>query len=329
MTSATLGQPTTIPGPSSYASGVAREGPSQSTIPAMFEAEASWKWTMISWFAAVHVLTLVALPMISVRNVMIAAVLWFVTGCLGITAGFHRLFAHRSFKTSRGMQWFFAFCGSLAFQGGVLEWVARHRMHHSFTDTDDDPHNARRGFWHSHLLWLFAGNEKFDSPARHRTFARDIYRDPVLRVLSSTWTLAALQIALLFTLAGWLGWDAALWGVFVRICVGYHCTWLVNSATHKWGYRTYETNEDSRNCWWVALLTFGEGWHNNHHADDRACRAGRKPWEIDLTYGVIKLFEKVGLVWDVIPPREERTHPCPSLGGMPRQERTAGTQAEV
>jgi stearoyl-CoA desaturase (delta-9 desaturase) len=118
--------------------------------------------------------------------------------------------------------------------------------------------------------------------------------------------LAAIQLALLLGLGFGLGWDAALWGVFVRLCVGYHFTWLINSATHKWGYRNYETNEDSRNCWWVALVTFGEGWHNNHHADDRACRAGRKPWELDVTFWVIKVLEKLGLVWDVVPPREDR-----------------------
>jgi stearoyl-CoA desaturase (delta-9 desaturase) len=260
---------------------------------------------LIAWFAAVHILTIVALPFASLQNLAVAGVLWVVTGCLGITMGFHRLLSHRSFKTSRPFAWFLALCGSLAFQGGVLEWVARHRMHHAFTDSDDDPHNARRGFWHSHITWLFAGVEKFDSPDRHRVFARDIYRDPVMRFLSNTWTLAALQAILLLGLTVTLGWDAALWGVFVRICAGYHCTWLVNSATHKWGYRSYETKEDSRNCWWVAILTFGEGWHNNHHADDRACSAGRRFWEIDPTYLAIRALAVVGLVWDIVPPKSQ------------------------
>lgn len=272
---------------------------------APFVKDLPWKWTLISWFAAVHLLTLVALPYASWRNLGIALVLWFVSGCFGITMGFHRLLSHRSFKTSRPMTYFLALCGSLAFQGGSLEWVARHRMHHSFTDTDDDPHNARRGFWYSHFFWLFAAQEKFDSPARHKAFARDIYRDPFLRYLSSSWSLGVLQFLLLVGLGLSFGWDAALWGVFVRICFGYHCTWLVNSATHKWGYRSFETNEDSRNCWWVAVLSFGEGWHNNHHAQHRVCRAGRKIWEFDITYLIIRAFAAVGLVWDVVEPASQ------------------------
>jgi stearoyl-CoA desaturase (delta-9 desaturase) len=272
-----------------------------------FVADLPWKWTLIGWFGAVHILTLVALPFASWQNVGIALVLWFISGCLGITMGFHRLLSHRSFKTSRPMTWFLALCGSLAFQGGSLEWVARHRMHHSFTDTDDDPHNARRGFWYSHFMWLFAAQEKFDSPARHKAFARDIYRDPFLRYLSSSWSLGFLQFFLLVGLAFVFGWDAALWGVFVRICFGYHCTWLVNSATHKWGYRTFETNEDSRNCWWVAILSFGEGWHNNHHAQHRVCRAGRKFWEFDITYVLIRALAAVGLVWDVVEPDSQES----------------------
>ena len=314
MNSATLESQTTVSLPSATVTNtLPARSPSANRLPAQsFEVATSWKWTIALWLFAVHALALVALPMASATNVLLALGLWFVTGCLGVTIGFHRLFSHRSFRTSRLLGWFFALCGSLAFQGGVLEWVARHRMHHAYTDTDNDPHNARRGFWHSHILWLFAGLEKFDSPERHRTFARDIYRDPVLRIMSSTWTLAAMQIALLLTLALTMGWDAALWGVFVRLCAGYHCTWLVNSATHKWGYRNYETQEDSRNCWWVALVTFGEGWHNNHHADDRACRAGRKPWEFDLTYVVIRSLAAVGLVGGIVPPREERGSADPS-----------------
>lgn len=254
------------------------------------------------WFLLVHFFALVALPFFTWQNLLICLALNVVAGCLGITLGFHRLFSHRSFKTYRPIGWFLALCGTLAFQGGLLGWVARHRMHHAMTDTDGDPHNARRGFWYSHIGWLLRFDPKFDDDQKLKAFARDIDRDPVLRFLSQTWVVAAVQIALLSAFIATMGIGTALWAVFMRLFIGYHSTWLVNSAAHKFGYRTYETNEDSKNCWWVAVLTFGEGWHNNHHHDQKAARAGRKAWELDPTYAIIRTLQALRLVWDVQQP---------------------------
>lgn len=298
-------QMTTLSVPSSAAAAPATERTASNEL--VSEAPVTWKWTLIGWFVAVHLLTLAALPFISWTNVVLMLVMWFITGCLGITLGFHRLYSHRSFKTPKTVGWFFALCGTLAFQGGLVEWVARHRMHHAFTETDDDPHNARRGFWYSHMMWLFNTSEKFDSPTRHVSFARDIHRDPVLRFLSNKWTVSFAQIALLLGLGFTMGWSAALWGVFVRLCIGYHCTWFVNSAAHKWGTRRFETSEDSRNSLWVALVTFGEGWHNNHHADQRSCRAGRTWKEFDLTYVIIKGLSFFGLTSDLVAPQPDES----------------------
>lgn len=259
------------------------------------------------WFLLVHLFALLALPFFTWQNLFICLALNVVAGCFGITLGFHRLFSHRSFKTFRPIGWFLALCGTLAFQGGLLGWVARHRMHHAMTDTEGDPHNARRGFWYSHIGWLVRFDPKFDDDQKLKAFARDIDRDPVLRFLSQTWVVAAVQFLVLSAFIATMGIGTALWAVFMRLFIGYHSTWLVNSAAHKFGYRTYETDEDSKNSWWVAALTFGEGWHNNHHYDQKAARAGRKAWELDPTYAVIRVLQSLGLVWDVQQPTEARS----------------------
>jgi fatty-acid desaturase len=293
-------------------SGIKRQQESQKDL-----AEPNYLYC--GWFALVHLFALLAVPFFTWQNLFIALALFAVTGCFGITLGFHRLFSHRSFKTYRPVAWFLALCGTLAFQGGILGWVARHRMHHAMTDTDEDPHNARRGFWYSHIGWLLRFDPKFDEDRKLKAYARDIDRDPVLRFLSQTWVVAAVQIVLLIAFLATMGIGTALWAVFMRLFIGYHSTWLVNSAAHKFGYRTYVTDEDSKNCWWVALLTFGEGWHNNHHYDQKAARAGRKPWEFDPTYGIIKMMQSVGLAWDVHQPIDARAQNSTSQPQMAAQ----------
>jgi stearoyl-CoA desaturase (delta-9 desaturase) len=254
-----------------------------------------WDWTTIVYMGILHLLAMLAfLPgNFSWQAVGLALVLHWITGGLGITLGFHRLLTHRSFETPKWLEYFFALCGTLACQGGVVKWVGLHRIHHKHSDTSSDPHDSNAGFWWSHMDWML-----HDIPAD-----RDIPRytqdldDPVYRFLNNAFI--PLQIILGLLLYWWGGWSFVIWGVFARLVIVFHCTWFVNSATHMFGYRTFDSNDASRNCWWVALVTYGEGWHNNHHAYQYSARHGLKWWEIDLTWMTIRLLQIVGLAKNV------------------------------
>jgi len=219
---------------------------------------------------------------------------------LGITLGYHRLLTHRSFQVPKWLEYLFTLCGSLALQGGSIKWVATHRIHHAFADRPQDPHSPTRGFWWAHVFWLFAYDEVLDDPTKYRRYAADLVRDPVHRFINRTDVLQQIVLgALLFVLGGW---PFVVWGTFVRIVFVYHATWLVNSAAHVWGYRRYETGEGSRNNWWVAL-TYGEGWHNNHHAYPFSAAHGLRWWELDVTYLTIRLLAWVKLAKGIRLPR--------------------------
>lgn len=261
---------------------------------------------VVAWFAVLHAVALVApFYFFSWGAVAAGAALYVVCGLFGITLGYHRLLAHRSFKTPRWVERTLATCGVLAMQKSPLDWVAHHRMHHAGVDGDHDPHDARRGFWYSHIGWMILKESKEKDPRTMRKFARDIVADPYLDALSSL----PLQIGMQVALAGLLffagGIDYVVFGIFVRLAVLYHATWLVNSAAHKWGYRSFDSPDRSRNCWWVALIIFGEGWHNNHHARQDVARAGLRWWEIDMTFAVLRVLERLGLAWDIRSPERK------------------------
>jgi stearoyl-CoA desaturase (delta-9 desaturase) len=221
----------------------------------------------------------------------VAAFLYVAAG-FGVTMGYHRLLTHRSFRTPKFVEYFLALLGSLANQGGPIQWVAVHRIHHKHSDADGDPHSPRDGLWWAHMLWWIPYVPSIDDPARYQRFVPDLNRDPVHRVLQRYHALVPLVVGgVLYGLGqicGGLGLSWVVWGIFVRTTVLYHCTWLVNSATHIWGYRTYRTRDDSTNLWWVALLSLGEGWHNNHHAFPRSARHGLRWWEVDPTWWGIR-----------------------------------------
>lgn len=221
---------------------------------------------------------------------------------------YHRLLAHRSFKTSRWIKYSLAFLGVLAFQRGPVWWVATHRLHHSQVDTELDPHTPAVSFIWSHILWAFFKHPQLDESIEtvHR-LSRDLAEDPGMQLLEKYYAVINLGfLVFLFALGYWmggykLGLSLLVWSGFLRLVVALHATWFVNSAAHIWGYRSYKTEDTSRNNWWVALLTFGEGWHNNHHADQRAARNGHRWFEIDVTYYVICLMHRMGWVQDVVP----------------------------
>lgn len=241
----------------------------------------------------------------------------------GITIGYHRLLTHRSFKTHPWVEHTLSVLGICCLEDSPARWVAIHRIHHVHSDERHDPHSPLVTFFWSHFGWLMVHNRDAQSIDAIATYAKDILRDPFyMRIEKRPWMLMWIGLAQVpvFFLAGaaigWIGWgsDAALplgaslvvWGVFVRIVAVWHITWSVNSLSHLFGYRNYETGEDSRNNWLVALLTVGEGWHNNHHEDPSSASLQHRWWEIDVSYYEIRLLEALGLAWDVVTPRHVR-----------------------
>lgn len=262
-------------------------------------------WLVILVMSGLHVGALFAFvpSLFSGTAVALALILHWITGGLGITLGWHRLLSHRSFQVPQWLEYVFAFCGSLAMEGGVIWWVGLHRHHHLYSDQDIDHHDSGKGFWWSHMGWML-----YEVPAEADVprFTKDLANDPVYRFLDKHFFW--LQVALGLALYALGGWSFVVWGIFVRLVVVYHCTWFVNSATHKFGYRTYQSGDRSTNCWWVALLTYGEGWHNNHHAFQFSARHGLRWWEIDLTWMTIWLLQRVGLATQVkLPDAQQQT----------------------
>jgi sn-1 stearoyl-lipid 9-desaturase len=253
-------------------------------------------WTMIIALIIFHVGAICAfLPgLFSWQAVGVAVLLHWITGGLGITLGWHRLLSHRSFQVPKWLEYFFAFCGTLALQGGIIWWVGLHRHHHLHSDEDVDHHDSKKGFLWSHVRWMC-----FDVPAESDIprFTKDIADDPFYQFLNNYFF--PLQVVLGVALYAIGGWPFVFWGVFARLVIVYHCTWLVNSATHKFGYRNFETTDNSTNCWWVAITTYGEGWHNNHHAYQYSARHGMKWWEIDITWMTIQVLQLLGLATKV------------------------------
>jgi stearoyl-CoA desaturase (delta-9 desaturase) len=212
----------------------------------------------------------------------------------GITAGFHRYFSHRSFKTGRVMQFLLALLGGLSTQKGVLWWAAHHRNHHKFSDEPEDVHSPRqRGFFWSHMGWILV--KKHD--VVHWDRIPDLAKYPELRFLTryDMWITAAFAVLLYVVGGAW----ALVWGYFVSTTLLWHGTFTINSFSHIIGRRRYETTDDSKNNWLLALLTMGEGWHNNHHYYQRSVRQGFYWWEIDLTYYVLVAMSWIGLVSDL------------------------------
>lgn len=217
----------------------------------------------------------------------------------GITAGFHRYFSHRSFKTSRPVQFLFALLGTLSSQKGVLWWAAHHRTHHKLSDQPGDLHSVRQsGFFWSHVGWILAP----DNDATDWKRIRDFAKYPELRFLNRFWMLVVIAFAVGLYLVG--GAWALVWGFFVSTVLLWHGTFTINSLAHLVGRRRYETTDDSRNSAVLALLTMGEGWHNNHHYYQRSARQGFFWWEIDVSYYLLEMMSWLGLVWDLhAPPR--------------------------
>jgi stearoyl-CoA desaturase (delta-9 desaturase) len=252
-------------------------------------------------------------------DLLVFALLYVATG-LGVTVGFHRHFTHRSFRTTRPVRAALAVLGSAALEGPVTAWVADHRKHHAFSDKPGDPHSPHvehggglrgtlRGLFHAHVGWLFLHTDR----GSKRRYAPDLLADPVVRAVDRTYVVWAVGgIGAAFGL-GWLiggslttALTGLLWGGAVRILVLHHVTFSINSLCHVFGRRTFPTKDESRNLAWLSVLSFGEAWHNNHHAFPTSAAHGMRRWQLDPSAAVIRGLERVGLAWDVVRVDERR-----------------------
>lgn len=244
---------------------------------------------------------------------LVAALLMYVTGGLGITLCYHRALTHRGLRLRKPLEYVLAIFGTLALQGDPIRWVATHRKHHAHSDAQGDPHGRNVGFRWAHVRWLYRHNDAMPTEEELRRFAPDLFAQPFYRVLRYVHGPLQLLLAAVLFAAG--GWSWVVWGVFVRLVVSYHATWLVNSAAHSSGYRTYRTRDLSTNCWWVALISWGEGWHNNHHAFPYSARHGLRWFEIDPTWWSVKLLAVLRLADRIkVPPAKVLRQPTPELG---------------
>jgi fatty-acid desaturase len=263
-------------------------------------------WPTVAWLTLLHIGALAAPWTFTWQACVAMLILHWFNGCIGITLGFHRLLTHSSFQTYRPIRYALAFIGGLAGEGSAIDWVANHRKHHACSDQEGDPHSPRDGAWWSHMFWLAYVLQGEARDKHVRRWAPDLAKDPVMNwigamFLPSHFVLGAILMGIGYAIGGMpMAWSFLVYGVFLRLVLVLHATWLVNSASHMWGYKNYETTDDSRNNWWVALITYGEGWHNNHHAYPRMAPHGHKWWEIDVTYMTIRLMKMLGLAWNVV-----------------------------
>jgi fatty-acid desaturase len=270
-------------------------------------------WQSVTAFSVFHLGAIAALFFFTWPAFFCALGLYWVSLSLGIGMGYHRLLTHRSYKPPKWIEYFLAVCGTLALEGGPMFWVATHRVHHQYSDKHGDPHTPLDGKWWSHIVWMLVGDSTHCNIAQCSRYAPDICKDRFLVWLSNYhWAPLAIVGGLLLAFGGL---PFLLWGVFFRVTLGLHATWMVNSLTHFWGSRRYATRDGSRNNLLVALLSFGEGWHNNHHAYPTSARHGLAWYEIDMSWMGIRFLQLVGLAksvrraslqWKFQPPPSER-----------------------
>lgn len=244
---------------------------------------------------------------------VVVALLMYVSGGLGITLCYHRALTHRGLRLRKPLEYVLAIFGTLALQGDPIRWVATHRKHHAHSDMQGDPHGRNVGFRWAHVRWLYKQNDAMPTEEELRRYAPDLWAQRFYRGLR--YVHGPLQLLLAGLLFAGGGWSWVIWGVFVRLVVSYHSTWLVNSAAHSLGYRTYRTQDLSTNCWWVALISWGEGWHNNHHAFPYSARHGLRWFEFDPTWWGVKVLALLTLADRIkVPPARALQQRAPESG---------------
>ncbi len=279
-------------------------------------------WAYFIGIPAIHILSLLALSpwFFSWSGVFLIIFGHYLFGLFGVTLGYHRLLAHKGFTCPKWFEYTLATLGICCLQDSPARWVAIHRKHHQYSDEQPDPHTPLVNFLWSHIGWLMFENRELSKMQFYEHYCRDLLRERYYFWLemSHGWVVIYLVHAALYVIAGIaVGWTSSgdywkgvqlgmswlVWGVFVRTIAVWHVTWAVNSLTHVWGYRNYETGDSSRNNWLVGLLSHGEGWHNNHHAEQRAAAHGHRWWEFDMTYQIVRFLELIGIAKNVVRPK--------------------------
>ena len=249
-------------------------------------------WRDLFIITSFHLLLIPAIFMFSWQNLAVMLVGNWIVGSLGVGLGYHRLITHRSFQAPKWLEYTLTIFASMALQNEAFKWVATHRMHHQFCETDKDPHTTRQGFWHAHIGWIFKGTAQDHDDATFKKYVPDLLKDKNHVLIAKYFYVPIIVSGVVLFAIG--GWGMVLWGVVVRTIFGWHTTWFVNSLSHIFGKRPYQTDDDSTNNWFVALLTFGEGWHNNHHAFPTSARHGLKFYQFDMNWIAIKIFKQLG-----------------------------------
>jgi fatty-acid desaturase len=267
-------------------------------------------WITAIFMVAFHIGAIAALFFFSWGAVIAAAILYVFAINMGIGMGYHRLLTHRGYKTPKWVEYFLAVCATLSLEGGPIFWVATHRVHHQLSDKTGDPHTPTEGGWWAHVGWILSGESLHAQTVMLARYAPDLTKDRFHVWLSKYHWIPLTAVGLGLLAIG--GWTWVLWGIFFRVTLGLHSTWLVNSATHMWGSRRFPTRDESRNNWWVALLTGGEGWHNNHHAHPVSARHGLKWYEFDPNYYGIWVLKKLGLARDIKIAQYDPQNPRPA-----------------
>ncbi|MEZ5285618.1 MAG: fatty acid desaturase [Vicinamibacterales bacterium] len=254
-------------------------------------------WITVVAMTAFHIGAVAAFFYFDWGAIVAMLALWYISGSWGIGMGYHRLLTHRGYKTPKWVEYFLTICGTLALEGGPIFWVATHRIHHQNSDHEGDPHSPREGTYWAHMGWIMTGKAMHHDTHILKRYVPDLSKDP-FHVALTTWHWVP-QVVVGLGLLAFGGLPYVLWGVFFRTVFGLHCTWAVNSATHLWGSRRFATRDDSTNNWWVAMFTWGEGWHNNHHAHPVSARHGLAWYEIDINWMGIKVLEFLGLATQI------------------------------
>ena len=250
----------------------------------------NWKnVTIITFF---HVLAIPVLFTFSWQNFAALLIGNWIVGSLGVGLGWHRLLTHRSFKAPKWLEYMLTALGTMSIQDSPNKWVATHRIHHAFTETDKDPHSTRPGFWWAQIGWIVWGTAQDHDEQTLKRYVPDLLKDKGQLLISRFYYLPIIISAVFLFAIG--GWSMVVWGAFARVVIGWHTTWFVNSLSHIYGKRPHSTDDDSTNNWFVAILTFGEGWHNNHHAFPTSARHGLKWHQFDMNWITIRIFERLG-----------------------------------
>ena len=266
-------------------------------IIALEQSRQNINWKNLSIVTTFHLLAIPALFMFSWENVAAMLIGNWIVGSLGVGLGYHRLLTHRSFKAPKWLEYTLTVFGTMSIQDDAPKWVATHRIHHKFVETERDPHSTRPGFWWAQIGWVLFGTAQDHDGATLKKYVPDLMKDKFHTFLAKYYYVPIIVSAFVLFAIG--GWSMVFWGVFMRVVVGWHTTWFVNSLSHIYGKKPFATNDDSTNNWLVALLTFGEGWHNNHHAFPTSARHGLKWYQFDMNWLTIRLFKKLGWAKDI------------------------------